>query len=164
MENQRINRALQQKIYLLSHDGVRFEIMGTTSNYTVDLNVDGRHHTCTCPDFTQREKNCKHIYFCLFRVLSIKVSEWTTRSAKKKIEDFLEKKTELFSSENHKESSDCPICYEEYEQKSRKTFCDTCGNGFHSECIIKWISRSSGNTCPLCRSVLLVQSMKRKKV
>lgn len=151
----RIDRALKQRIYLMDHDGVSFQIMGTTSNYNVVLRETGEDYTCTCLDFERRGEYCKHIYFCLFRVLKIDRCKWLEEpfeTAAQTIKKFLADKVYLFTHANRKESSECPICYEEYEVKDRKVYCDTCGHSFHDGCINKWIKRSSSSSCPLCRT------------
>ena len=44
-------------------------IMGSTGNvYSV---VITNKPTCTCPDFRQRKKRCKHIYFVLIRIMKV---------------------------------------------------------------------------------------------
>lgn len=52
------------------------------------------------------------------------------------------------------EGEDCPVCFEEMSQAEeaagKLTFCCTCGNNFHHDCINRWQKASSGS-CPLCR-------------
>eukprot|EP00933_Yihiella_yeosuensis_P014861 TRINITY_DN13143_c1_g2_i1.p1 TRINITY_DN13143_c1_g2~~TRINITY_DN13143_c1_g2_i1.p1 ORF type:complete len:400 (-),score=56.43 TRINITY_DN13143_c1_g2_i1:86-1285(-) len=52
------------------------------------------------------------------------------------------------------EGEDCPVCFEAMEQSEessgRLTFCCSCGNNFHHDCIRRWQHASTG-TCPLCR-------------
>jgi len=72
--NDRKQRGLVQPILLLDYErlssntGLQFLIAGTTSNYTVQYDLELQWQ-CTCPDFERRQTFCKHIYFVLARVL-----------------------------------------------------------------------------------------------
>lgn len=48
------------------------------------------------------------------------------------------------------DSKECSICFNNI--KSYHNGILPCGHMFHSDCILKWIERSS--TCPLCRQSL----------
>lgn len=53
------------------------------------------------------------------------------------------------------DTSDCPICFEEFEQDKIDTidFCKVCGNNIHQECFDMWkASKGSNVTCVYCRS------------
>lgn len=53
------------------------------------------------------------------------------------------------------ETSDCPICFEEFEQEKIATidFCMVCGNNIHQECFNMWkASKGSNVSCVYCRS------------
>lgn len=50
---------------------------------------------------------------------------------------------------------ECPICYSVLHLSSAalpKMRCKTCKNMFHSECLLKWFTKSNASACPLCRS------------
>lgn len=70
----RMARGKTQKIYLVNrnvdNENATFDVMGTTGNiYSVKLNGAP---TCTCPDFSLRHKRCKHIFFMLGRIFTVK--------------------------------------------------------------------------------------------
>merc|ERR1712008_550782 len=52
------------------------------------------------------------------------------------------------------EGEDCSICFEcmtaSEEARHLLSFCCSCGNNFHKDCIQRWQKASDGN-CPLCR-------------
>lgn len=53
------------------------------------------------------------------------------------------------------DTSDCPICFESFneEEISTITFCRTCGNNVHMVCFDNWKSYHPGSpTCVYCRS------------
>ena len=73
----RIERCFTDNLYLVesipqnSNEEKKriYLIMGSTGNvYSV---VITNKPTCTCPDFKQRKKRCKHIYFVLIRIMKV---------------------------------------------------------------------------------------------
>merc|ERR1712070_671690 len=70
----RIERALQQRLYLLNMErhpgpgpGATFAVLGSTGNvYTVEF---GQCPQCNCPDFLNGRGLCKHVLFIWLRVL-----------------------------------------------------------------------------------------------
>jgi hypothetical protein len=76
-DDARKSRGMAQKIFLiLTHEydksilERKYEVMGTTGNvYTVTIK---NSPACTCPDYIQRHKRCKHIYFVLTRIMKVK--------------------------------------------------------------------------------------------
>jgi hypothetical protein len=71
----RKERALYQKLYLIEtipstqELEKEFVVMGSTGNvYTVKICSEP---SCTCPDFLRRQRNCKHIFFILLKVMKI---------------------------------------------------------------------------------------------
>lgn len=52
------------------------------------------------------------------------------------------------------DGDDCPVCFECMTQAEEDagllTFCCSCGNNFHADCMRRW-QRASSGTCPLCR-------------
>lgn len=70
---QRIERALEQRLYLLNVErhpdgvGATFAVLGSTGNvYTVEL---AQKPTCNCPDALKGRGLCKHVLFIWLRVL-----------------------------------------------------------------------------------------------
>lgn len=71
--DQRIERALNQRLYLLEmsrHEqssAATFAVLGSTGNvYAVEFS---HQPTCNCPDFMRTGSSCKHILFIWLRVL-----------------------------------------------------------------------------------------------
>lgn len=63
----RIERAMTQRMYVMSARGENFKVMGSTGTpYTIK--VTNANITCTCPDHTQRHSTCKHMMFLVGRV------------------------------------------------------------------------------------------------
>ena len=67
-------RGLTQRLYLIesiiSNDQYEkiYAIMGSTGNvYHVTIT---NMPTCTCPDYTTRNRRCKHIYFTLIKIMN----------------------------------------------------------------------------------------------
>jgi hypothetical protein len=52
---------------------------------------------------------------------------------------------------------ECVICYDIVDGKGHvpKKSCKTCKKKFHSNCIMKWFSKSNKSECPLCKSQFL---------
>lgn len=162
----RKDRGKTQRIFLVhthnydDSDIVRsYDVMGTTGNlYTVTIKDIP---TCTCPDYSQRQKRCKHIYFVLTRIMKVKPKheDMATYSSKDlcdmfenipQITDNLRvsgdeiktyiKKTNKFD-RNHKmqeidENTLCPICLENMEGSFEPIiYCKySCGTPIHKEC------------------------------
>ncbi len=137
-EKDRIERALNQRMYLLKNEhDTFFRVAGTTRDYNVilkqhiidltgddekkdeekkeapnDLKMSAR---CTCPDFTSRHRTCKHIYFVLYRVL-YRISDRLLK--KLNYGDFEEPTRKKKAKKTRLEVEDtyCCICYEDFEK------------------------------------------------
>ena len=48
-------------------------------------------------------------------------------------------------------NTECPICYDSFEESIQEPKCPTCNNSFHKICIEMWL-KSGQKTCPFCRS------------
>ncbi len=67
----RVNRALRQRLFLLSRRDRVFGVLGSTGDHTYTITL-GSTSTCTCPDYRQNgTPKCKHILFVLLRVLGL---------------------------------------------------------------------------------------------
>ena len=55
--------------------------------------------------------------------------------------------------ESDKEMENCCICYTNYQENNQSTTLN-CGHTFHKECILIWISKGRGVSCPLCRKMI----------
>ena len=158
----RIERALGQRIYLIeAQSPLKFHVSGLTSSYYIELNTDGLHHTCTCPDYMRRRLHCKHIFWILFRHLHVDVDEWML--------DHLLLPKELTNEEYtgprgrilHEEDTECCVCFEEYTEESDLIHCMECGHSFHSECYKVWMMHSKRTYCPFCRSDTGIEKRKQ---
>lgn len=177
-------RGKQQKIFLiLTHEydedelERRYEVMGTTGNvYTVSI---VNSPTCTCPDYTTRNKRCKHIYFVLTRIMKVKPNQ---EDIEKYLDDDLQDMfenipqiTENLRVDAHKlakfktlkkngngevekreidEEAMCPICLAElYDCDEELIFCRySCGYSLHKQCFDMYNSKQHGECkCIFCQ-------------
>ncbi len=167
----RKDRALSQRLYLLdatqhAEQHWDFLVRGSSGNsYSISIS---NKVSCTCPDFKQRFRICKHIYFIIGRIAQNKelldevgndvkvnlflldpfLSEKIVNRLKRGAQNAESSKT---VEENITErDKTCSICYEETCDTSSSR-CHSCKNIFHSECIKMWTKLKS--TCPLCRQI-----------
>jgi hypothetical protein len=166
IENERKKRGKEQKIFLiLTHEydedilERKYEVMGTTCNaYTVIINSEP---TCTCPDFTQRNHRCKHIYFVLTKIMKVAVNQEDilkysvnnlldmftnipiiTENLKidpirlKKYKNLKKNGNGEVVARNIDEDDICPICMGDmYDCSEELTFCKySCGTSIHKQC------------------------------
>ena len=61
--------------------------------------------------------------------------------------------------ESEKMNGNCVVCLNDFEA-NKYIVSLNCGHSFHKKCLIKWISRKE--TCPLCLSNILTETIKRK--
>lgn len=164
MDLERLNRALNQKMYLLDktpvEKGYEFMVEGSTgTNYKVSIlsgsSLDEKppqgNLKCTCPDFYRRHKLCKHILFIVCRVYK---SAHLLQNTDDLNVDLIQRGID-FSIDNREPTTidstvemDCCICYETITGLKQK--CSTCSGVYDSSCINMWLSRNK--TCPCCRS------------
>ena len=169
-ETERKSRGKVQKIYLvMAHEysnGVlerSYEVMGTTGNvYNVCICTSP---TCTCPDYTSRQRRCKHIYFVLSRIMKVKeeqedIEQYTDDD----LQDMFNNVpliTENLRVDVHRvarfkslkkngngevtmreidEDDMCPICLDDmFECADEITFCKySCGTAIHKDCFMRW--------------------------
>jgi len=198
----RIERALKQRLYLLTADrhtdgpGASFAILGSTGNvYRVDF---GLMPCCDCPDFMKGRGLCKHVLFIWLRVLRCAEDDpriWQkallSEELRAAVETLFSRKSRRLPSMADKivrdayaqatgsvgqntrkgtdaaqddgqrrrqalEGEDCSVCFEAMmpaeESSGLLTFCCSCGQNFHKDCIQRWQRASSGD-CPLCRQL-----------
>ncbi|KAL0086212.1 hypothetical protein J3Q64DRAFT_1738688 [Phycomyces blakesleeanus] len=157
-----------------------FAVLGSGVNvYNVYI---GRKMSCTCFDHRMRRTMCKHIIMVLLKVFrlpsnsiiflgrgvtqrqieavfetripDVSVSDYQSQERlKTAIPDPL--KTKVPPQRRSLDTSDCPICFEEFEEETITTvaFCWTCGNNIHEVCFDMWKkSRHGSVTCVFCRS------------
>jgi len=51
-------------------------------------------------------------------------------------------------------STTCSICIDEFEQGEKIRLLPRCGHGYHTECILPWLTERQG-CCPLCKTSVL---------
>lgn len=162
--NERKTRGTTQKIYLIEQKNIseyvrEFAVMGSTGNlYTVSIKTIP---SCTCPDFTKRNKKCKHIYFILMRIMGINEQyvdeeQYTNyklkkmfsvknvidntaianTAIKKKYENVLTGSGEI----QMKPLDDmCPVCLDELDNGEPVIHCKySCGKPIHETCFKMW--------------------------
>ncbi|KAI8969716.1 hypothetical protein BDB01DRAFT_816447 [Pilobolus umbonatus] len=64
------------------------------------------------------------------------------------------------------DTSDCPICFEEFEEPAEPTieFCKVCGNNIHKECLQQWLqAKKYDATCVYCRAPWVDSAVMGKK-
>jgi len=165
-DRRRLERAATQRIYLVGiQDAGRFrrdyDIMGASDRlYTVTV---AKVLRCTCPDFENRRRSCKHIMFVFERVLR-RPGQWRdlTRS-REDVAALLEAAIPVEAipvvvrgAPTRRPiaygTDECPICYEPFEEGERTVWCRRgCGNSVHALCMGKWLGRRQ-RTCVWCRT------------
>lgn len=184
IEDVRKARGKQQKIFLiLTHEydeselERKYEVMGTTGNvYTVGI---VNSPTCTCPDYTTRNKRCKHIYFVLTRIMKVKsdqedIEEYSDEDLQDMFENIpqitenlrvdaskLAKFKSLKKNGNGEvekreidEEAMCPICLAElYDCDEELIHCRySCGYSLHKQCFDMYNSKQHGECkCIFCQ-------------
>jgi hypothetical protein len=178
--NERIDRALKQRMYLISAEMISdrewiFMVEGSTgTNYKVKF---GESMSCMCIDFKKRKKICKHIMFIIGRVLNNRQllndldsdpNVCICENFKTFSQDLIKKlgkRSDIKDPDplvdsglsGFKEDDMCTICFEGFSAKESITKCTICTNLFHKACIDLWLSKKTMGTCPLCRSTWSVE-------
>lgn len=168
-------RALTQRLTVLSRerggtDEAPSEIVrvaGSTGNvYTIRIDL---HPRCDCPHAVKGNQ-CKHIVYVMLRVLKapeeiayqLALLSSELRNLIKNappipgVETNGKDGTETEGEDTNRKpvEGECPICYDELEDKEHTVYCkSSCGNNIHTGCMQKWIAISKGKaTCPYCRA------------
>ena len=168
MENQRLNKALSEKMCLLSasynNDSNEwdFKMRGNTNNI-YEQHLCSKTYTCSCPDHQGKQTFCKHLLFLVARVakqydLAGELAQRPKTTWKKSA--FIACSTSFILCLSHltnqtptnitDDANDtCSICFEDLTNEivECKT---TCHKHFHKLCIDRWLEH--GSTCPTCRS------------
>ena len=173
----RMTRALNQPMFLISAeytpiDNWYFTVQGYSgSDYNVVLTPN--EMSCTCPDFRQRNRLCKHLYFVIAKVADDKESLKELDELNNifeinsKLTDLLKKRLYKNGTEQKDEAkqideaeqverTECVICFDHIKNHQRDTSCETCKNTFHKSCIDRWLQKNS--TCPLCRQKMVINN------
>jgi hypothetical protein len=179
MQYKRIQRALEEPIYLLESDTSTYtiKIAGTTKNvYTVIYKPD---LTCNCPDAKKRQYLCKHICFVICKICKIQdeiifqtyeISDqqliiiqnklaniWFNKNIVDDVLCDLYGKLSTQASSKHNDTElvyddDCAFCFNEIT-KDDQFKCTTCKKYVHQSCLQRWLERNS--SCIFCRSKII---------
>lgn len=151
----RLHRALTENISIVSMDkdeqNAIFKVVGTRGcMYRVEITETP---TCTCPDFKDRGGKCKHILYCFIKGLQCPINSaffnktiYTASEIQNAIYNMHQENIDTPIA--HPREQECPICYIE-TKNSNPYSCETCGNSFHWDCIMKWFALK--HSCPVCR-------------
>lgn len=165
-QDERVNRGKTQKIYLINRNvddnNAMFDVMGTTGNiYSVKLTGSP---TCTCPDFCQRKKRCKHIFFMLAKLFDVP-DPHKEKFTEKEIVDYIKKyKTNIakftvkfdlkalcLDVGANSIDDNCVICMDEILNGEDYVYCKkSCGRCVHHDCFDKVIRAKFSSKCPYC--------------
>jgi len=185
MAQTRISRALSQPMYLIEvghkkeedEDFWAFKVEGYSgSQYKIHLRST-LGVRCSCPDFQQRRRFCKHVFFLFARIL--KQPSWAYRLAEE--EDIETNVFDLFPTfgslmgkvlssrrdsskkaidDEGRDEETCPICFEKSKDQDRWV-CSQCRYNIHYTCMERWKKRLGGAVrCPMCKKPHI--SLKRK--
>lgn len=166
----RKERGKTQQLYLVERQNdLTYLVMGSTGNiYKVEIQKSPK---CTCPDYKQRHKRCKHIYFVLLRIMKVanedqqeysdadliqmikNIPEITKNLIvnKKVAEEYkkLDSKTGLVEKKTDDEL--CPICLDDLDNGQTVDYCKySCGRCIHTECFSMWSKNSPHAKCLFC--------------
>lgn len=171
----RVQRALSQRIYLLSVDQDRdiFNVMGSTGENVYQVEI-GQDIECNCPDHVQRGNICKHMLYIWIRVLSyeaddivLDMDDETRAEIRMKMQNIPQRVYAPIVANNERnlgesrkkverksiQGCECPICFEDLQSNEKLEYCDYgCGNGIHSDCMAKWAKTQKNTTCVFCRT------------
>lgn len=167
MENQRLIKALSEKMCLLSatykNDSNEwdFKMRGNTNNI-YDQHLCSKTYSCSCPDHQGKHTFCKHLLFLVARVakqydlagelVQRPKTTWKKSAFTACSTSFILCLSHLIN-QTHTNTNitdnTCSICFEDLADEivECKT---TCHKHFHKLCIDRWLEH--GSTCPTCRT------------
>ena len=155
MDNQRLIKALSEKMYLLSikknENEWTFNVRGQTTNI-YEQQLSSNIFSCSCPDQQNKKTFCKHLLFLVVRVakqyeLGALLTQRPKTSWKKNAFDACAK---LWNRCSEDTESTCAICFDDLGLDELVECSTTCHKQYHKTCIDKWLERSL--TCPTCRT------------
>jgi hypothetical protein len=155
----RMQRSLQERIYLLkiNEEKSEFIVRGSSSKvYHIFLSSAP---SCNCPDFLRRKAHCKHLYFVLQRVLKLPSNDlmlskmvWTEKQCKtiaEKIQN-VQSFREVFASSELQEAYANALKQQSLNQEQKET---------NKEAITQ---RTLESDCPICYEPLLLDKADEK--
>src|SRR5438552_8999562 len=161
-------RGLTQNIYLIDIITERtqktFEVMGTSGS-TYNVKISNRPE-CSCLDFKNRRRRCKHIYFVLMRIMGLSETasdepyfsnlqlEAMYKNTSKVMRPLRGEQTNELQDKvtvEQKPTDDlCPICLDNLENGEPLDYCQYgCGKSVHVECFSMWVMRKK-SVCVFC--------------
>lgn len=164
----RLQRALQQRLFVIEQDELNFQISGSTGNiYSCKIRANPK---CSCPD-GYRNNRCKHILYILVKVLKYPRDKLFDKLLNQSIlSTCLENGgQQMFAISNTNDNDiknaqdknvqkqigqddTCPICFDSFDATSQSiVFCRKCGNNIHGICWEQWV-KNGKNTCVFCRA------------
>jgi hypothetical protein len=159
--NQRYNRAITERIYVVGHDAETLQLFVQGSQrktYTITLVPE---LTCNCFDFVTRGQHCGKLCKHLINVLAkgFKLTWQECHSGKLEPEvlkalfwKFLKGFERQNAASSPKLDAECVVCFESIDDACATMTCKICGHRVHAECGQRWMRRSP--TCPFCRAAL----------
>ena len=128
----------------------RFEVLGSTGKkYTVSIEREKKSQ-CSCMDYKNRGKICKHIIAVLMKhyLLNINQISELDRNPYLGLDDVPNR-----TSSGGDMDEECPICFQNMERV--EWVCECCTKTCHVDCISEWFSmlrvQRMPPSCPLCR-------------
>lgn len=141
--------------YLDEISGVDFKVLGASNKmYVVQVwrELYRVNCSCSCMDYTMRNRHCKHIYW----IGSKKFGHtdpvyWSISNYKNIIADIWIKEESLKYNIGRNET--CPICLDYIDYENDMTVCCKyqCNNAVHSICWCRFYNVSGKTTCVMCR-------------
>ena len=132
-------------------DSEQFEVIGSTGkSYSVSINRMKKSQ-CSCMDFKNRGKICKHIIAILMKhyLLNINQIRELDENPYLGLDDVPSR-----TSSGGETNEECPICFQNIDQI--EWVCERCTKVCHITCISEWFSmlhvQSMTPSCPMCRN------------
>jgi hypothetical protein len=132
--------------------GIYCKILSASNKlYNIELSKINEmiSYKCSCPDFTLRNVDCKHIYWLGYKKFNTSNPlEWDILNYEKFIIENWILDNYVGMNEN------CPICLEKinYNQEFTVSCKYSCYNSVHSDCWKQYYDISGKKNCILCRS------------
>lgn len=131
-------------------DSDNFDVCGSTGNsYIVSIKRQSKSQ-CSCMDFQNRGKICKHIIAILMKHYMLNIHQIIEfgKNPDLGLDDVPSR-----SSSGGDTNEDCPICFQKLQHI--EWLCEQCGKTFHYSCISDWFSilqrQRMEPSCPMCR-------------
>uniref|UniRef100_A0A6C0AC08 SWIM-type domain-containing protein n=1 Tax=viral metagenome TaxID=1070528 RepID=A0A6C0AC08_9ZZZZ len=171
--NNRKSKALNQKLYVIEKNiqnkfRTDFVVIGSTGNiYTVSIKSEPE---CSCPDNSINRFRCKHIYFCLLKLMKVdsedvdeefytnleleymfvsQPKELINRASQNNIDKYINFKKGIIHTEVKKRfhyDDLCGICLDQLYEHESLDYCKyKCGKCVHAKCMEIMIKHNKNN-------------------